>query len=203
MIRTGRPHALFLVLLLVPGFILWFNPFSNPIASISPKLSWHPDHPSDDNSHVAEGDDQPLTNDDSNDSNSYYHEDSSSTLSVHGVTPSLTAVPSASTSSPSGFARQLLASDLLARPLTNHSGAVPKIFHQSWKTLELPGKFAAWSASCRQMHADWEWVLWTDEDNLWLVQMHFPWLEEAYLDLPGEIYRADLVRNLYMHTFGG
>ncbi|KAL6796466.1 glycosyltransferase family 32 protein [Trichoderma sp. SZMC 28012] len=49
----------------------------------------------------------------------------------------------------------------------------------------------------------WEWVLWTDEDNLQLVKDYFPWLEDTFLSLPGNIYRADLARNLYMYMFGG
>jgi mannosyltransferase OCH1-like enzyme len=52
-------------------------------------------------------------------------------------------------------------------------------------------------------HQDWEWVLWSDADNLKLVQKYYPWLEESYRALPEEIYRADLVRTLYMYTFGG
>lgn len=46
-------------------------------------------------------------------------------------------------------------------------------------------------------------MLWTDDDNLKLVQSYFPWLEDTFLELPGPIYRADLVRNLYMYMFGG
>ncbi|OBT61418.1 hypothetical protein VE03_09497 [Pseudogymnoascus sp. 23342-1-I1] len=41
------------------------------------------------------------------------------------------------------------------------------------------------------------------KDNLNLVKKYFPWLLEAYLELPGEIYRADFSWNLYMYMFGG
>ena len=102
-----------------------------------------------------------------------------------------------------GIARQISAAELMSRPLATDLGSFPRIFHQSWKSLELPAKFKTWSDSCRAKHPDWEWVLWTDADNLELVRKHFSWLEKTYHDLPGEIYRADLVRNLYMYTFGG
>jgi mannosyltransferase OCH1-like enzyme len=46
-------------------------------------------------------------------------------------------------------------------------------------------------------------VLWTDDDNLKLVRKYFPWLEDTYKALPGDIYRVDLVRNMYMYIFGG
>ncbi|KAG5973291.1 hypothetical protein E4U55_000600 [Claviceps digitariae] len=106
-------------------------------------------------------------------------------------------------SRPQRLARSVYASELLARIPARTGGVIPKIFHQSWKTLELPNKFQEWSRSCRQKHKDWEWVLWTDDDNLQLVKQHFPWLEEMYTSLPGPIYRADLSRFLYMYIFGG
>ncbi|KAK9234257.1 nucleotide-diphospho-sugar transferase [Lipomyces kononenkoae] len=100
-------------------------------------------------------------------------------------------------------ASQLAASDLLAGPLAKNHGVMPKLIHQSWSTPDLPKKFEAWSTSCREQNPDWEWVLWTDEDNLNLVKKYFPWFLEYYQKLPGEIYRADLVRNIYMYIYGG
>ncbi|PFH59577.1 hypothetical protein XA68_12145 [Ophiocordyceps unilateralis] len=101
-------------------------------------------------------------------------------------------------------ARQTTASDLLGRqPPGVRPSRIPSIFHQSWKSTELPTKFQHWSATCRKTHPAWEWVIWTDDDNLRLVQKHFPSLEMSYRHLPGEIYRADLSRALYMYIFGG
>jgi hypothetical protein len=37
------------------------------------------------------------------------------------------------------------------------------------------------------------YVLWTDEDNLKLVQRYYPEFLETYMALPAEIYRADMV----------
>lgn len=101
------------------------------------------------------------------------------------------------------LARPLSAAELLCRPLPSDQSSVPKLLHQSWKTNELPLKFEKWSTVCREKHRDWEWVLWTNEDNLNLVKKYFPWLEETFLELLGEIYRADFSRNLYMYMFGG
>ncbi|KAK9369793.1 nucleotide-diphospho-sugar transferase [Lipomyces kononenkoae] len=92
---------------------------------------------------------------------------------------------------------------LLAQPLTTNFGVMPKIIHQSWMTDELPSKFEIWSRSCREKNPDWEWVLWTDEDNLNLVKKYFPWFLKYYQALPAEIYRADVVRNMYMYVYGG
>ncbi|KFY66713.1 hypothetical protein V496_01942 [Pseudogymnoascus sp. VKM F-4515 (FW-2607)] len=101
------------------------------------------------------------------------------------------------------LARPLSAAELLCRPLAAELSSIPKLLHQSWKTNDLPAKFDKWSRVCREKHQDWEWVLWTNEDNLNLVRKYFPWLLEEYMALPGEIYRADFSRNLYMYMFGG
>jgi len=102
-----------------------------------------------------------------------------------------------------GLAVALSPGELLCRPVDPNTPGIPKLLHQSWKNNELPAKFQRWSKACRAQHADWEWVLWTDDDNLKLVQTYFPWLKEAFLGLPGPIYRADFARNLYMYMFGG
>jgi mannosyltransferase OCH1-like enzyme len=100
-------------------------------------------------------------------------------------------------------ASRLSPQDLMSRRLIGAAREMPKIYHQSWSSNELPAKFEQWSQGCRERHADWEWVLWTDDDNLELVKKFVPWLLPAWDKLPGPIYRADLVRNLYMFLFGG
>ena len=116
---------------------------------------------------------------------------------------SSTSSPSKSSSSDTSRAAALAPKDLLCRNVDTKAVGVPKLFHQSWKSTELPTKFERWSETCRTKHPDWEWVLWTDDDNLALVQTYFPWLEETYLALPGVIYQADFARNLYMYMYGG
>ena len=92
--------------------------------------------------------------------------------------------------------------DLLYRQI-NVTTSIPKISHQSWKTTELLSEFSQWSETYRRMHPNWEWVLWTDDDNHKLVKTYFPWLEETYLGLPGPIYRVDFTKNLYIYIFRG
>jgi mannosyltransferase OCH1-like enzyme len=104
---------------------------------------------------------------------------------------------------PGPEARRLSPTELMSRPLNNSHLSIPRLIHQSWKSSYLPAKFGVWSKTCRKKHPDWEWVLWTDEDNLQLVKTHLPWLLPVYNKLPSPIYRADLVRNAYMYVFGG
>ncbi|KAB5585567.1 glycosyltransferase family 32 protein [Coniochaeta sp. 2T2.1] len=118
-------------------------------------------------------------------------------------TTSASASIPAAPESPPGSAPYLPAAKLMCRPLAPDLTSIPKLIHQSWKTTQLPAKFEQWSRTCREKHPDWEWVLWTDEDNLELVRRYFPWLVDTYVSLPGDIYRVDLARNLYMYLFGG
>lgn len=46
------------------------------------------------------------------------------------------------------------------------NSAVPKVIHQTWKTTEVPAKWAAARQSCIDLHPDYEHRLWTDEDGL-------------------------------------
>ena len=100
------------------------------------------------------------------------------------------------------IARRLYPEDLMQRPLATDLARIPKLFHQSWINGTLPAKFEEWSHSCRAANADWVWVLWTDEDNLKLLERFAPWFLDTYEDLQTEIYRADAARNVYMYVFG-
>lgn len=102
-----------------------------------------------------------------------------------------------------GMAKRLYPEDLMQRQLATYLTSIPKLFHQSWINDTLPAKFEEWSSSCRAAHPDWEWVLWTDEDNRRLVERDAPWFIDTYESLQSEIYRADAARNMYMHVFGG
>ena len=103
-------------------------------------------------------------------------------------------------------ARYLSPNELLSRafpPDRSTNASVPKLIHQSWSSRDLPPKFQRWSDTWRSNHPDWEWVLWTDEDNKALVNRYFPWFGDSYQQLRGEIFRADAARNMYMYAFGG
>jgi mannosyltransferase OCH1-like enzyme len=103
-------------------------------------------------------------------------------------------------------ARYLSPNELLSRPFPpdrSTNASVPKLIHQSWSSRDLPPKFQRWSDTWRSNHPDWEWVLWTDEDNKALVNRYFPWFGDSYQQLRGEIFRADAARNMYMYAFGG
>lgn len=84
------------------------------------------------------------------------------------------------------------------------NGGVPRIIHQCWfgsKSLTTLG--STLSNTWRTNHPKWTYVLWNEKDNRMLVERYYPWFLAAYDSLDLEIKRADAVRNLYMHRFGG
>ena len=110
--------------------------------------------------------------------------------------------------------------------------AVPKIIHQSWKDEHVPERFLKWQESWKRTHPDWEYMcatldcvlrgksngrgftcrsyalgsprrFWTDAENRELVAKYYPWFLDTYDFLPHPIMKADSVRLLYMHLYGG
>lgn len=80
---------------------------------------------------------------------------------------------------------------------------IPRILHQTWKTAEIPERFAPLAASWRAVHPDWSYRLWTDRDLHDLVRSRYPELLALYESYDQPIKRADLGRYLVLATFGG
>ena len=81
--------------------------------------------------------------------------------------------------------------------------AIPKIIHQTWKTSEVPEEWRRCVQSWRDMHPDWDVRLWTDEDNRNFVATEYPEILEVYDAYSYGIQRADAIRYLLLHHFGG
>ena len=81
--------------------------------------------------------------------------------------------------------------------------AIPRIVHQEWKDRELPPNFKIWRDECIRLNPEWEFKLWTDDENLKLVQEHYPSLLNVYNGYKENIKRIDMIRFLYLHNFGG
>lgn len=79
----------------------------------------------------------------------------------------------------------------------------PKIIHQTWKTPELPDRFASYQKTWQTLHPDWEYRMWTDEDNLRLVHDAYPEYAEFYETLPYPILKVEFSKLFYLYSFGG
>lgn len=91
----------------------------------------------------------------------------------------------------------------LAWELQFENVPIPLILHQTWKSDNVPEPLAAFQARWRALHPDFEYRLWTDAHNDAFVRNEFPDLYELYRSFSREIYRADMVRCLYLLRFGG
>ncbi|WP_295543500.1 glycosyltransferase [uncultured Thiohalocapsa sp.] len=80
---------------------------------------------------------------------------------------------------------------------------IPRVIHQTWKDDRLPPQYATLADTWRRAHPEWAWRLWTDADNLRLVEQEFPSLLGLYLDYPYPIQRVDLIRYLILYRYGG
>lgn len=79
---------------------------------------------------------------------------------------------------------------------------VPHILHQTWKTSDVPQGFRKSIETWRKLQPSWKYKLWDDDANQRLVDAKYPWLQAAFQEMSG-IQRADIMRYLYMHAFGG
>ncbi len=80
---------------------------------------------------------------------------------------------------------------------------IPKIIHQTWKTNKIPKKWRLFQRRVIELHPDWDYELWTDEDNNNFVKECFPDFYEIYRKFPRNIMRADVIRYLIMYDIGG
>jgi hypothetical protein len=80
---------------------------------------------------------------------------------------------------------------------------IPKILHQTWKSRDLPPKYARWSESFRRHLPDWEYRFWDDDACLGLVKESYPQYLDTYLGLRNPAERSDLFRYMVLHRFGG
>jgi mannosyltransferase OCH1-like enzyme len=82
---------------------------------------------------------------------------------------------------------------------------ITKIIHQSWKDKNIPYHIYKkhWVDSWKQKNPEWDYRLWTDEDNLNLVKNHYPQYLDLYNSYEKGVDKADIARFFYMHKYGG
>jgi len=78
-----------------------------------------------------------------------------------------------------------------------------KYIHQSWKDSIIPDKFTDWAQSWKNQYPNSKHLLWTDKDNLNLVETEYPEFLEVYNSYDKHIKRCDAVRYLYLYIYGG
>jgi inositol phosphorylceramide mannosyltransferase catalytic subunit len=82
-------------------------------------------------------------------------------------------------------------------------GHVPKIVHQTWKSKSVPSPYREWRQECIDLNPDWEFKIWTDDDNRELVRLHYPSFLTTYDNYDLNIKRIDSARYMMLHRYGG
>ena len=79
----------------------------------------------------------------------------------------------------------------------------PRLIHQTWKNKELPDLFSYWASSWKGLNPDYEYRLWTDDDNLNFIKEMYPEFLDDYLSYNHHIKKVDAARYFYLYTYGG
>lgn len=77
---------------------------------------------------------------------------------------------------------------------------IPKIIHQIWLGGEFPEKFHKISQVWKDLHADWQYILWTDKN----IQKLFPLYNQKFFDESVNLgEKSDILRYEIVYRFGG
>jgi len=80
---------------------------------------------------------------------------------------------------------------------------IPKIIHQTWKTIVVPEEWKDAVESCKTMNNDYKYILWTDETMEQFVQKEYPDFLNVYKSYKHNIQRCDAFRYLVLYKYGG
>ncbi len=80
---------------------------------------------------------------------------------------------------------------------------VPKIIHQTYANESIPERWREPQASCRRLHDDYHYRLWTDALARELIASEYPWFLDTFDHYPYPIQRADAIRYFVLAHYGG
>ncbi|CCK67900.1 mannosylinositol phosphorylceramide synthase catalytic subunit SUR1 KNAG_0A02110 [Huiozyma naganishii CBS 8797] len=80
---------------------------------------------------------------------------------------------------------------------------IPKIIHQTYKTEDIPKHWVHGQQRCKDLHPDYEYILWTDEMSHDFIRENFSWFLPTFENYKFPIQRADAIRYFVLLTYGG
>jgi mannosyltransferase OCH1-like enzyme len=80
---------------------------------------------------------------------------------------------------------------------------IPKIFHQTWKNLNIPKRWKNANMKCRRKYSDYEYMFWTDNTMNNFVKDEYPEFYNTYVSYKYHIQRCDAFRYLVLYKYGG
>ncbi|ODQ79781.1 glycosyltransferase family 32 protein [Babjeviella inositovora NRRL Y-12698] len=101
------------------------------------------------------------------------------------------------------FVDALLDADINPPAGTNKPELIPRIIHQTYKTAEIPEIWKAGQQACKDLHPDYQYILWTDELARDFIAKEYPWFLPTWDAYPYPIERADAIRYFVLSHYGG
>lgn len=80
---------------------------------------------------------------------------------------------------------------------------VPKIIHQTWKNTTIPEKWIEPQKTCKELHPDYQYILWTDASSRKFIESEYPWFLDQFDSYAYNIERADAIRYFVLSHYGG
>ncbi|RSL60256.1 hypothetical protein CEP53_005509 [Fusarium sp. AF-6] len=86
---------------------------------------------------------------------------------------------------------------------TQHPQTIPRIFHQTIATEEIPEKWIHSQQTCKEAYKDFEYKLWTDEIARNFIEAEYSWFLDTWDEYTFPIQRADAIRYFVLYHYGG
>ena len=80
---------------------------------------------------------------------------------------------------------------------------IPKLIHQTWKTTEIPDNWKNAVESCKHLHDDYEYILWTHDTMKEFMKQEYPEYYDLYMSYKFDIQRCDAFRYFVLYKYGG
>lgn len=80
---------------------------------------------------------------------------------------------------------------------------IPKIIHLIYKSNSIPDLYRPFYNRMKDLHPDWEIVIYDDSHALTIVKEYFPEILEIYQSYPCDVQRTDIFRVLIVYLRGG
>jgi inositol phosphorylceramide mannosyltransferase catalytic subunit len=71
---------------------------------------------------------------------------------------------------------------------------ISKLIHQTYINASVPERWRQAQKTCVELHPDYEYKFWSNEDNLAFIEKEYPWFIETLVKYPHNIQRADAIR---------
>lgn len=123
---------------------------------------------------------------------------------LRGLTPAPGTQPTAPGNPPAAMSTDGPRAPRSEPVVLDDKEAIPPNIFQTWKTRDrLPTNYAYWSSTFSSLNPGHKHLIWDDYDNRDFVAQEFPWFLPVYDGYPKEIFRADIVRYLFLFKYGG